>query len=259
MYDQMFSSKVAFLTAATSGIGLETARLLAKAGSETVIVNGRDPEAGARAVAQIKALAPACTVSFAAGDLCDLAVAGEVCRKVIADHGRVDVFVHAVGADISPRLFVDIDPADYARQIDGHFTALLNCSRIIVPSMVARRSGAVVVIASDAGKIATPGESIIGAMKAATVMFVRTLALEVSRHNVRVNCITPSLVGRTKAYDRVMAGEFSRRIFEKASAKARLGLPTPEHIAPLAVFLASELSSRTTGQAISVNGGISAA
>jgi NAD(P)-dependent dehydrogenase (short-subunit alcohol dehydrogenase family) len=56
-----------------------------------------------------------------------------------------------------------------------------------------------------------------------------------------------------------MAGEFSRRIFEKASAKARLGLPTPEHIAPLAVFLASELSSRTTGQAISVNGGISAA
>jgi 3-oxoacyl-[acyl-carrier protein] reductase len=259
MYDQMFSSKIAFLTAATSGIGLETARLLAAAGADTVIVNGRNAAAGALAVEKIKAAAPACKVSFAPGDVCDLGMAGELCGKVIADHGRVDVFVHAVGADISPKLFVDIDARDYAPQIDGHFTALLNCSRAILPSMVARRSGSVVVIASDAGKIATPGESIIGAMKAATVMFVRTLALEVARHNVRVNCITPSLVAKTKAYDRVMAGEFSRKIFERAAEKARLGLPTPEHIAPLAVFLASDLSSRTTGQAVSVNGGISAA
>ena len=259
MYDQMFTSKVAFLTAATSGIGLETAKLLAAAGTGTVVVNGRNRQAGADAVAQIEALAPECNASFAAGDLCDPAIAGDLCRKVIADHGQVDVFVHAVGADVSPRLFVDVDPQDYAPQIDGHFTALLNCARIVVPSMVARRSGSVVVIASDAAKIATPGESIIGAMKAATVMFARTLAIEVARHNVRVNCITPSLVAKTKAYDRVMAGEFSRKIFEKASRKARLGLPTPEHIAPLAVFLASDLSSHTTGQAISVNGGISAA
>ena len=86
-----------------------------------------------------------------------------------------------------------------------------------------------------------------------------TLALELGRHNVRVNCVTPSLVVDTKAHDRVMASEFSSRIFEKASRRARLGVPNPADVAMTAVFLASPLSSRTTGQAVSVNGGISAA
>ena len=79
------------------------------------------------------------------------------------------------------------------------------------------------------------------------------------RHGGRVNCITPSLVTGTKAHDRVMSSEFSRKIFEKASRRARLGVPSPADIAPLAVFLASPLASHLTGQAISVNGGISAA
>jgi len=89
-------------------------------------------------------------------------------------------------------------------------------------------------------------------------MYVRALSLEVSRHGVRVNCVTPSLVAKTKAYDRVMASEFSRRIFEKAAARARLGVPTPDDIAPLAAFLASPFASHISGQAVSVNGGISA-
>jgi len=259
MYRHMFDSKVALLTAATSGIGLETARLLAAAGAQTVVVNGRNPAAGAMAVERIRAVAPECKVSFAGGDLCDPDAAARICSGVVAEHGRIDVFVHAGGAEISPQLFVDLGARDYRPLIDGHFTSLLNCCHIIAPAMVRQASGAIVVIASDAGKIATPGETVIGAMKAATIMFVRTLALELARHNVRVNCITPSLVAETKAHDRVMSSEFSRRLFEKAAARARLGLPTPAHIAPLALFLASDLSSRTTGQAISVNGGISAA
>ena len=89
-------------------------------------------------------------------------------------------------------------------------------------------------------------------------MYVRTLALELSRHNVRVNCITPSLVADTKAHDAVMASQFNRKIFEKAARRARLGVPTPANIAPLAAFLASSLASHITGRAISVNGGISA-
>jgi NAD(P)-dependent dehydrogenase (short-subunit alcohol dehydrogenase family) len=90
-------------------------------------------------------------------------------------------------------------------------------------------------------------------------MFSRTLALEASRHGIRVNAITPSIVKDTSAYKRVMSSEFSQRLFAKAEAKAKLGVATPADIAPLAVFLAGPGAAKITGQAISVNGGISAA
>ena len=259
MKEQMFEGKVALLTAATSGIGLAAAELIAAGGARKVVINGRNPAAGAKALERIRKAAPDADVSFAAGDLCDARRAGEICADVIREHGRIDVFVHAGGADISPKLFVDLDPESYRPLIDGHFTSLLHCCRVVAPAMIAQAAGAIVVIASDAGKVATPGETLIGSMKAAVIMYVRTLALELSRHNVRVNCITPSLVADTKAHDRVMASEFSRKIFEKAAKRARLGVPTPANIAPLAAFLASSDASHITGQAISVNGGISAA
>jgi len=90
-------------------------------------------------------------------------------------------------------------------------------------------------------------------------MFTRTLAIEVSRFGIRANCITPSIVRDTISHERAMSGELSRKVFEKAESRARLGVPTPADIAPLVVFLVSPLASKITGQAISVNGGISAA
>ena len=255
----LFAGKVALLTASTSGIGLATAQMLAAAGARAVVINGRNVAAGEAAAASIRARAPDTQVELAAGDVSVLDEARRVCETTLARHGRVDVFVHAAGGDISPRPFIELDPAVYRPLIDGHFTSLLNCCSVIAPAMAGQQGGSIIAIASDAGKIATPGESIIGAMTAAVMMYVRTLALELGRHGVRVNCITPSLVTDTKAHDRVMSSEFSRKIFEKASRRARLGVPSPADIAPLAVFLASPLASHLTGQAISVNGGISAA
>lgn len=259
------TGQVVLLSAATSGIGLASAELAAAAGARAVIVNGRDPAAGARALERIRAAAAAEDASadfearFVAADLTDAAQAEALCRAVLARFGRIDTFVHAGGAEISPRPFVELAASDYQPLIDGHFTAFLHCCRCIVPAMAAAGGGSIVAVASDAGKVATPGETVIGAMKAATIMFVRTLALEVSRHGIRVNCVTPSLVPDTKAHARVMASEFSRKVFEKATARARLGLPRPRDVAAMVLFLASPLSAHTTGQAVSVNGGISAA
>lgn len=260
MMDSVFDGQVAFFTASTSGIGLASAELCARYGAKVVVVNGRGAEAGARAVERIRAAArPGAIVEFVPADLHDGDAAAALCDQVLRRHGRIDVFIHGGGAEISPKLFVDIDPLHYRTLIDGHFTSLLHCCRVIAPAMVGQGSGSIVAIASDAGKVATPGESLIGSMKAATIMYCRTLALELGRHHVRVNCVTPSLVVDTRAHDRVMASEFSSRIFEKASKRARLGVPNPAEVAMTAVFLASPLSSRTTGQAVSVNGGISAA
>jgi 3-oxoacyl-[acyl-carrier protein] reductase len=255
-----FDGQVILLTAATSGIGLAAAEQFAAAGARAVFVNGRNPAAGERAVARVRGHAqPGADVRFFPGDLTDAAVAASVCRSALDAHGRIDVFVHACGAEVSPRPFVQLDPSHYRALIDGHFASLLHCAQVVAPAMIERHAGSIVVIASDGGKVATPGESIIGAMKAAAIMFVRTLALELGRDGLRVNCVTPSLVPDTKAYARVMGSEFSRKIFDKATRRARLGLPSPADVARTVLFLAGPQSSHTTGQAVSVNGGISVA
>jgi len=247
MFTGLFTDKTALLTAATSGIGLQSARLIAEGGARAVVLNGRDAESGQAAVDLIKQAAPDCDVSFVAADLTEAKQVEEMYGQVLAEHGRVDVQVHAGGAQVKPNLFVNTDPADYQPLIDGHFGSILNCCRFAVPAMIEQGNGSIVVVVSDAGKVATPAETIIGAMKAAAIMFVRTLAMEVSRNGVRVNAVSPSLVTDTKSHDRVMSGEMGRRVFEKATARAKLGLPGPADVANTAVFLASPLAAKITG------------
>jgi NAD(P)-dependent dehydrogenase (short-subunit alcohol dehydrogenase family) len=114
-------------------------------------------------------------------------------------------------------------------------------------------------VASDAAKIATPGESVIGAAMAAIAMFCRGMAIEAKRDGIRVNCVTPSIVKGTALYTRLQDNEFARRLFGKAEAMASLGVVTADEVADLIAFLASPAACKITGQTISVTGGISAA
>jgi NAD(P)-dependent dehydrogenase (short-subunit alcohol dehydrogenase family) len=125
--------------------------------------------------------------------------------------------------------------------------------------MMEQNSGSIVCIASDAAKVATPGEVAIGAAMAAIVMFCRGLAIEAKRSGVRVNCVTPSIVRGTPFYDMLMADPFASKLFSKAERLASLGVVDADEVAELVAFLASSASAKVTGQAISVNGGISAA
>jgi NAD(P)-dependent dehydrogenase (short-subunit alcohol dehydrogenase family) len=128
-----------------------------------------------------------------------------------------------------------------------------------LPAMRERRSGSVINIASDAAKVATPGETIIGAAMAAIVMFSRAAALEAKREGVRINVLTPSLIANTPGSAWIATDPFSSRMFEKAASMANLGVAEPEDLAAMILFLASPAARRITGQAISINGGISAA
>jgi NAD(P)-dependent dehydrogenase (short-subunit alcohol dehydrogenase family) len=122
-----------------------------------------------------------------------------------------------------------------------------------------QKSGSIICIASDAAKVATPGEVAIGAAMAAIVMFCRGLAIEAKRSGIRVNCLTPSVVRNTPFYDMLMADPFAGRLFAKAERLAMLGVAEPEDLGALVAFLASPAAARLTGQTISINGGISAA
>jgi 2-hydroxycyclohexanecarboxyl-CoA dehydrogenase len=116
----------------------------------------------------------------------------------------------------------------------------------------------VICVASDAGKLATPGETAIGAAMAAIIMFRRGMANEAKRQGVRVNRLTPSIVRSTPLYDRLMEDPFAGRLFGKAEKLTALGVVEPEDLAVAAAFPAGPDSARIAGRTISVTGGISA-
>ncbi len=245
------------VTGGTSGIGLACARRFLHAPGTRVVVNGRDVARGEAARAGLHAAAPRAAVHFVAADLSDATAAARLVETAVAWlGGPLDVLVNAAGGDHAPTLFHDTDLPEIDGIVRHWLLATLYACRLALPRM--RDGGAIVNVASDAAKVPTPGEAVIGAAMAGVTMFTRTLAMEAKRRGIRVNAVTPSLVRDTLTHARITAGGFSARLFEKAVRGAHLGVPEPDDVAALIVFLAGPESVRTTGQVVSVNGGISA-
>ena len=247
------------ITGGTSGVGLATAIQFAEAGAPHIGLNGRNRERGEAACKAVLERVPGARVEFFAGDVNALDQARAVGEAAEKAFGRIDVLVNStVTAFPVPTLFHEIDLADLQGMVLTQVMAPLNMCGVVLPGMRQRENGCIVNIASDAGKLTTPGESVIGAMMAAIIMFSRALAMEAKRYGVRVNVLTPSLVEGTMMYSKVRSSGFSARLFEKAAHLAHLGLAQPQDLAHLVVYLASPQAARMTGQAISLNGGISA-
>ncbi len=249
------SESTALIVGGTSGVGLETARQMMKAGVRVAIV-GRDKARGARAVA---ALADTGSVHFIPGDASGVEGCGRIEQAALAALGRIDVLVNATIPPILPELFHRTPIEAIPDTLSGIALPSMLMTAAVLPGMRAQRGGVIVNIASDAGKSATPGEAVIGAAMAAIIMFSRTIAMEAKRDGVRVNVLTPSLISGTETSDRVLKEGFGAKLFAKAATMASLGVAEPTDLAALILFLASPEARRLTGQAISVNGGISAA
>lgn len=253
------SESTVLIVGGTAGVGLATAIEFALAGAPAIALIGRNTERGQQACATIRLRAPSAKVAYIAADANDSAQAVRAANEAKRELGRIDVLVNSTVAALVPRLLHDTPPEDIASMLLGQMLAPLLMSRIVLPWMREQHGGLILNIASDAGKVATPGESVIGAAMAGIIMFSRTLAVEAKRDGVRVNTLTPSLIEGTLTYARVTSDGFSAKLFEKAARLAHLGLTQPEDLAHLIVFLARPEAARITGQVISPNGGISVA
>jgi len=242
----------------TSGVGLETASEFAGQGAAVAVV-GRNAERGARAVQAIRERATGASVWFCQGDCNEPQGALRACGEARERLGGIDVLVNSTMGAFGPRLLSETRVEDIGPILTGQIMAPLLTSRIVLPWMTEQGGGAIVNVASDAGKVTTPGETVIGAVMAGIIMFSRTLAIEARRHGIRVNAVTPSIISDTPTYDMVMADPFSGKLFAKAIRMAQLGVVNPTDLAGLIVFLASPAAAKISGQAISCNGGISAA
>jgi len=232
--------KTALVTGAASGIGRATARALAEIGA-TVILTDVDEAGGAAAATEIGDAA-----RFVPLDVTDRGV----CDAVAADLDRLDVVVNAAGWDqIQP--FVDNEPEYIDRIVELNLKGPINVCKAMLPLLIESGSGRIVNVASDAGRVGSTGETVYAGAKGGVIAFTKSLAREVTRYQVRVNCVCP---GPTDTPLFARQPEKMRQALERAIPMRRLGRPS--EVADAIAFFASDRSSFVTGQVLSVSGGL---
>jgi NAD(P)-dependent dehydrogenase (short-subunit alcohol dehydrogenase family) len=250
------------------GIGTAVCARLAQEGGRVIVV-GRSSERGEKTLARLHAKVPAGCFLFRRADIGCLDSCRELFDWVQADIGGLDALVNCASAQ-TPQdgvartggtitgPFGAVDPTMIGAFLQASLGSLFLLSHSALTSLRTRKNASLVLFASDSGRVAAPNQTMIGATRAAIMMFTRSLALEVAREGIRVNCVSPSFVAGTPVFDRVMQGPGASRA-RSAAARAGLGLAVPDDIAALVSFLCGAGSTRVTGQVISVNGGLTAA
>ncbi len=239
---------VAFITGSTRGIGRATAELLARAGA-TTIVNGRDGEAAER-VAHELAEAHAVETMAAPGNMADPKTVQEVYLRVFKTFKRLDVLVNNAG--ILDDAFLGMIPDVAVRS-----TFAINAESVIYNMQQAARlmqrarSGSIINLTSIIGRVGNEGQTVYGASKAAVIGATLSAAKELAPKGIRVNAVAPGFI------DTDMTQSLPEDKYEERVASIKMGrIGTPEDIANVVLFLATDLSSYVTGQVIGVDGGM---
>ena len=189
-------------------------------------------------------------------DVTDPEAAERVAGIVLERHGRMDVWVNGAGWDL-PGLFADTDPERWLEIVRINYIGVLAGCRAALPGLrAAPDGGAIVSISSDTARVGGWGEAVYAGAKAAVVAFSKSLAREVARDGIRVNCVSPA-VTRTPFEERLRDDPVGAKIVEgaiRATPMRRIGLP--EEVAEAVAFLAAPSAAFITGQVLSVNGGV---
>ncbi|MBV9046872.1 MAG: SDR family oxidoreductase [Solirubrobacterales bacterium] len=250
---------VAVVTGAGKGIGRQIALAFARAGASLALV-GRDQAGLAETrelVAELGGPALVVPADIRAHEEV-VAMASEVLTRL----GRVDVLVCNSGIAGPTAPLWEISLGDWEETLRVNLTGTFLCCRALLPAMIERRSGAVIVIGSISGKRPLYGRTPYTASKLGLVGLVRTLAWETGPHGIRVNLISPGFVAGPRI-ERVIEGQAqalgvtpvqAREGLLSASPMARL--TEPEDVAACAVFLASPGAASITGEDLNVSAGV---
>jgi 2-hydroxycyclohexanecarboxyl-CoA dehydrogenase len=246
--------KVALVTGSAQGIGAAIADALAEAGA-CVAVADLDAEGAAstaEAIASKRSVAMRGVIMDVTSRPSITAAIDDAERAL----GPLDVLVNNAGIDvITP--FVDSVEESWDRIIAVNLKGMLHCCHEVVPRMIQRGSGAIVNIGSDAARVGSSGEAVYSATKGGVVAFTKTLAREVAKHGIRVNCVCP---GPTETALLAEIGDASPKLVEALGRAIPMRrLAQPEDIAPAVVFLAGDGAGYITGQTLSVSGGLTMA
>jgi 2-hydroxycyclohexanecarboxyl-CoA dehydrogenase len=166
----------------------------------------------------------------------------------------VHVLVNNAGWD-RPIPFLETDEAFWDRILALNLKAHFHLAQAVLPHMIRQGGGKVIAIASDAGRVGSSGEAIYSAAKGGVIAFTKTLAREMARHRINVNCVCPGPSETPLFQGEFVAGRPALAdALKKAIPWGRLG--RPEDVAGAVVFLASDEAEFITGQTLSVSGGL---
>ena len=242
-----FDGKIALVTGGASGIGKATVMAFARQGATVICA---DVNAAAGEALKKEAAGANLKVDFAAIDMGNSDSIRAGAAEVLTKYPRIDILVNGAGwGDIQP--YMQNSPEFINRVIAINLAGPAHLTQALLPPMIAANGGKIVNIASDAGRVGSGGETVYAGAKGGLIAFTKSLAREVARYSINVNCVCP---GPTDTPMLATRSEKLREAFLKAIPFRRFA--KPEEIADAVVFFASPQSAYVTGQVMSVSGGL---
>jgi 3-oxoacyl-[acyl-carrier protein] reductase len=236
--------KVAIITGAAKGIGFATAKRFAEEGAH-VIVADMNLEAAKGSAAQIPGAEPY------EMNVTDRASIQAVVDQVMQRHGRIDILINNAGITQDARL-IKMTEAQFDTVIDVNLKGVFNCTQLIVPHMLEVGAGAVVNASSVVGLYGNFGQTNYSATKFGVIGFTKTWARELGPKGIRVNAVCPGFIATE------MVKAMPENILQDIERRSWLGrLGTPEEMANVYLFLASDEASYVTGVVLEASGGTS--
>ncbi|HRP28542.1 MAG TPA: SDR family NAD(P)-dependent oxidoreductase [Burkholderiaceae bacterium] len=242
--------KIVVVTGAASGIGRATAQIFAGEGARVVVADV-DAARGEAAAAEIRAEGG--SADFMPVDMTDTASIDTFAAAVQEKYGAVDVLVNGAGwGRTAP--FWEGTPEFWSKLVALNFVGPMQLTKALLPAMIERSSGRIVNVSSDAGRVGSLGETVYSGAKGGLIAFTKSLAREVARYQINVNCVCP---GPTDTPLMAAVPEKVQEGLKKAIPFRRLAKPS--EVADAIVFFASDRASYVTGQVVSVSGGLTMA
>lgn len=250
---------VVAVTGAASGIGFETARHLAASGASVALI---DIDAAALAHAERAIPHAEGQLLSISADTAETPQMESAVRTITGRFGRLDGLVANAGIRMRSTPVTELEDEVWDRLMRVNLRGVFVACRAGARPMIAAGSGAMVAVASISGHTPRLGQSAYCASKAGVIQLVRTLALELAEHHIRVNAVSPGTVN-TAILRQAMAHEGAQVLHERihgSAARFRPGIPLrriaePEDVAATILFLLSPAARHITGQTIFVDGG----
>jgi 2-hydroxycyclohexanecarboxyl-CoA dehydrogenase len=258
--DLGLKGKVAIVTGGASNIGRGITLGFVKEGARVVIAEVDIPQ-GEKVLREAQSLGG--TPLLIEADVTDSGQVERMVERAIKEFGRIDILVNNAGWCGAISSFLEKSREDWKKEMDINFWGTVNCCRAVIPRMVEMKSGKIVNISSDAGRVGEYHEEIYSAAKGAVVALSKSLARGFARYGINVNVVCPGATysespdhyGEKSLWNQI---RFTPESLEKQLKKYPLRqFGKPEDIANAVLFLSSDAAGQITGQTLSVNGGYS--